>query len=354
MKERRQPPKNTPSRFDRALAAIAPGVALKRMRARLAIDAASGYEAARSDRARLRNFFAASQTADGDALPDLAVQRARSRALMMNAPLAAGAIHTNVTNVIGTGLRLSARADRATLQAVAGITPEQAAEFEARAEAEWRLFCRTEHCDITGGTDFDGLQELAYRSVLVNGDCFALVVKSRGGPFDFSLQLIEADRVCNPNRQPDSETFAGGVELDQAGAPLRYHVARFNRLTGVPHDWTRFNARAADGSPRVIHLIHRQRIGLTRGVPYLAPVMAALHSIERYTEAEITAAVLNACIAIIGESPTGDVTTADTTSGTSQGLHRADITYEPRHDDRRLHAWRKHQGLCRRSAQHGV
>lgn len=335
MKERPPKPPAPVSRIERAIAAVAPRYALNRMRARIAFEAASGFDAARRERPALRNMTVRSQSPDADALPGLDNQRAASRALMMNAPLAAGAIHTVVTNVVGTGLRVSARADRATLATVAGVQPDQVAAFEARAEAEWRLFCRAEHADIAGQSDFDSLQELAFRSVLLNGDCFALPVAGRGGPFDFAVQLIEADRVSNPNHRADHEGLAGGVEFDSAGAPMAYHIARIDRVTSISRDWRRYTARDAGGSPRVLHLIHRQRIGQTRGVPYLSPVVTALQAIDRYTEAEITAAVLNACIAIIGESEAGqapmkeEAVAAGTGSTATTGLRRADIQYEP-------------------------
>ena len=50
----------------------------------------------------MRNLNVRAQTADADILPDLETLRARSRHLIMNAPLAGGHQHT-VLNVVGTG-----------------------------------------------------------------------------------------------------------------------------------------------------------------------------------------------------------------------------------------------------------
>lgn len=320
--------------LDRAIAYVSPRLGAERARDRLRLTAASGYDAAKRELAALRNFSARAQTADADALPNLDTIRARSRKLIMNAPLAGGAIGTVVTNVVGVGLRMSPQADGKALAALAGITADQVKAFEEAAEREWRLFCRAENCDSAGSLDFSGLQELAFRSVLASGDCFAPIVAApRGRPFDFTLQLVEADRVSNPQFKPDSETLAGGVEYDAWGRPIAYHVAEMERTTSVRRSWRRLPARAADGSPRVLHLIHRDRIGQSRGVPYLAPVMAALADLDRYTQAEITAAVLNASIAILGESPTGgSPLTAEAEAaggGASPGLARANIEFEP-------------------------
>lgn len=322
--------------LDRAIEAISPERGVARLRARRTLAAVSGYDAAKRERAAMRNFNPRGQTADGDTLPNLPDMRARSRALMMNAPLAGGAVHTNVTNVVGTGLRLSARADRATLRDLARVDDARIATFEAQAEREWKLFCRAENCESTGELDFDEVQELAFRSTLVDGDCFLPVVGAeQGRSFDFTLQLVEADRVSNPNRRPDSDTLAGGIERGAGNRPIACHVAEIDRVTGVSRNWQRLPMRADDGSPRVLHLLHRRRIGQSRGVPYLAPVMSLLKDLDRYTEAEITAAVLNACFAIMGESPSGDsplkAEAQAAAGGTAKpgGLKRADIQFEP-------------------------
>lgn len=322
--------------IDRAIAYVAPRAAVDRQRARLRLTAASGYDAAKRELAALRNLATRAQTADADALPNLADMRARSRHLIMNAPLAGGAIGTVVTNVVGVGMRMSPQADGRALAALAGITTDQVRAFEEAAEREWRLFCRAEHADAAGQLSFAALQETAFRAMLSSGDCFAAVVAtSRGQPFDFALQLLEADRVSNPQFRPNSATLADGVEYDPSGRPVAYHVAELNRVTSHPHGWRRMPATAPDGSARVLHLIHRERIGQSRGVPYLAPVMAALADLDRYTKAEITAAVLNACIAILGDSPTGDsplkaeAAAAGGSTSPAPGFRRADIDFEP-------------------------
>jgi len=322
--------------LDRAIAYVSPRLGVSRARDRLRIGAASGYDAAKREIAAMRNLSAKAQTGDADTLPNLDLMRARSRALIMNAPLAGGAINTVVTNVVGVGLRMSPQADGRTLAALAGITPEQVKAFEEAAEREWRLFVRAEHCDAAGQMGFAAIQELAFRSTLGSGDCFAAVVQApRGRPFDFALQLIEADRVSNPQFKADGNMLGGGVEYDAGGRPVAYHVAEMDRNTSVKRNWRRMPATAPDGSPRMLHLIHRDRIGQSRGVPYLAPVMAALADLDRYTQAEITAAVLNASIAILGESPTGDsplkaeAAAAGGAASSSPGFRRAEIDFEP-------------------------
>jgi len=324
----------TATRLDRLIAQVSPRWASNRLRSRIQFEAASGYEAARRDRPSTRNWGIKAGTADQDTLPGLDNIRAASRDMVRNQPLAGGAISTVVTNVVGTGLRMSAQVDRPALSALAGVTEEQASAFEAAAEREWLLFCRREHCDAAGRLSFASMQELAFRSVLESGDVLAAAVASDAGqPFDFRLQLIEADRVSNPGRKADAQRLAGGVETETSGRPIAFHVADVSRVTGQQMSWRRLPAWGDDGTPRVLHLMHQRRIDQSRGVPYLAPVMTKLKELDRYSEAEITAAVLNACLAIMSTSPTGQsplqLEAESAGGGTAGGLQRADITFEP-------------------------
>jgi len=330
--------------LDRAIGIVSPARQAARMRARLdvqrmqiAASSMSGYEAAKRERAALRNFNARARTADEDVLPGIEDIRARSRHMMMNAPIARGAVNTVVTNVVGTGLRLSAQPDKAGLAATTMATEAQIGAFADAAQREWRLFDRKEHADTNLMLTTREMGELAFRTVMVSGDCFVLIVQGRSGvPFDFTLQLIEADRVCNPNFRSDTDALAGGIEYDAGGTPMAIHVVDLSRTGTGPRSWRRLPMRAPDGSPRVLHLMHRERIGQSRGVPYLAPVMAALKDLDRFSEAELTAAVLNAMIAIVGQSPDGSSplkaeaeAAGAGAGGATPGLRRTDVGLEP-------------------------
>lgn len=330
--------------LDRAIGVVSPRRLAARMKARLqvqrmdiAASGLSGYEAAKRQRASVRNFNPRARTADEDVLPALDVLRAQSREMMMNAPIARGAVQTVVTNVVGPGLRLSSQPDRTGLLASGEASEEQIGAFADAAQREWRLFNRKEFADTDMCLTFREMQELAYRSRKVSGDCFAAVVRGAdGSPFDFALQLIEADRVSNPNRRPDSETQAGGIEYDAFGKPVAVHVAELPRTGTGPTNWRRLPMRAPDGSPRVLHLMHRERIGQSRGVPYLAPVIGPIKDLSRASEAELTATVLNSMIAILGESADGasplkaEAEAAGAgAGGATPGLRRTDVDLEP-------------------------
>lgn len=53
-----------------------------------------------------------------------------------------------------------------------------------------------------------------------------------------------------------------------------------------------------DGERQVYHIMNRIRPGLTRGVPYLAPVIETLKQLDKYSEAEIMSAVVSAMFTV--------------------------------------------------------
>ena len=285
-----------PTLIDRVVTWLNPRAGFERHRARVLLNATGygGYTGGRRDRRAMRNWRPREASADTDILPDLSDLRARSRDLARNSPVATGALATAVTNVVGEGLQLQPAPDFAAL----GMTKQQAAEWGKLAKREWWNFCRS--CDFSRVQPFDELQALAFRGALDSGDVFVLrrYRKDDGDVYGTKLQVIEADRVSNPDRRADDDAIAGGVEVDGDGAPVAYHVTdrHHGAIRGGKLNWRRVPARSPGGLPRVIHLYDRLRPEQTRGVPYLAPVIEHLAQISRYAEAEVAGAVMSAMI----------------------------------------------------------
>ena len=183
--------------LDRAIRFVAPVYSAQRMRARMYDAMVSSYVgASRSDRA-LSQWNPRIGDADSDSIFDLDALRSRSRHLIRNAPIAAGAINTVVTNVVGTGLLLEPQIDAKAL----GMSEEEADEWEAQTEREWCLFADSPEIDARRTLSFSGLQELAFRSVLSSGDVLVVLpaIQRPGCPYRTKVQLVEADRLSNPH-----------------------------------------------------------------------------------------------------------------------------------------------------------
>lgn len=285
--------------LDKIITVINPIWGLKRQCARMHLSKAGGYSGASTSKRSLKEWAASYNDADGDILPDLGRLRTRSRDLARNNPIAGGAINTKVSNVVGSGLIFRADIDNQFLN----LSPEEEIAWEENVEREFKLWAESQYCDVTGLQTFYGLQALAFRSLLENGDVFALLpsVKQAGWPYTLSVQLIEADRISNADHKPDTDTLSGGIERDKNGRPVRFHIMNQHPGSTIhmsTRSWTIVAAYSSSGRRRVIHLMDRKRIGQNRGVPDLAPIMHALKQLGDYTEAEIDAAVVNAMFAV--------------------------------------------------------
>jgi lambda family phage portal protein len=311
---------------DKAIRFFDPIKANRRFRSRVSMALAGAYIGASTSRRQTLLWRTSAGDPDSDILTDLPKLRERSRDLVRNTPLATGAINTTVTNVVGTGLKLQSRLDRDTLN----LTEEQADAWEKNTEREFRLWAK--YCDAARTLNFTAIQELVFRQTLENGDIFTLLPRQQrnGSPYSLKLQLIEADRVCNPDGKQDSPTLAGGVEKDELGAPVSYHILK--QHPGNPYakqrEWTAVNVFGdKTGLRNCIHNYKVLRPGQTRGVPYLAPVIESLKQIDKYTESEIMAAVISAMLTVFIKSETGELglDTSDTQNETQSKSSDTDM-----------------------------
>lgn len=288
--------------LERAISTFAPQWAYRRQVAREKMAFVGAWKGASRARAALAGWNPVKGTsADEDNLTDLPDLIARSRDLVRSSPLATGAVGTTVLNVVGTGLALDPCPDHALL----GISEDEAEQWEENTLREFRLWAESANCDITRHDNFYGLQALTFRAVLEGGDCLALTpaIRRMDSPYMLAVQLIEAERLCNPNNQPDNKSIAGGVERDTFGAPLAYHIASDypvgRRTSRASLTWTRVPAFGGKSGRRsVLHLFDRTRPGQSRGIPFLAPVIEPLKQLDRYSDAELQAAVISGAFSV--------------------------------------------------------
>ncbi len=289
-----------------------PQAGASRYKARAAMALGGGYTAADKTRRANQKGSRREMDADGAILPDLQTLREESQEMYRNSPIATGAINTNITKVVGTGLKVKPQIDRDVLR----LSPEQADLWEKQAEREYLLATETIEFDLERQLPFSLQQGLIFLKVLEDGDLLVNLarVSRPGSPYKTKLNLIEAARVCNADFAADSDTLAGGVEKDEnTGAPVRYHVVnchpgsrRFWR-NRKQLSWQKLEAFGRNtGRPLVLHLFDKKRPGQSRGVPYLAPVVEMIKQLGRYTDAEIMAAVVSGMLTVFVTSESGE------------------------------------------------
>ena len=268
---------------------------------------ASGYSDAGASTIKrsLKAFVAHSLSAIEDIDYNNYTLRQRARMLYMASPVAASAINTNRTKIVGKGLRLKCNIDYSTL----GISPEAAKEWCRRTEAEFRLWCEGKHrCDALGMNNFFELQSLACKSWLMSGDVFALMKRENPtalNPYSLRIQLVEADRVCTPltfgnlwgvtEGEIEGRNIHDGVEVDECGRVVAYHICNVypGQMTAKMENWVRVKAVGdKTGTPNILHIMDAERPDQYRGVSLLASVIEMILQERRYIESEQMAALV--------------------------------------------------------------
>jgi lambda family phage portal protein len=244
-------------------------------------------------------------SADAEILPDLPALVARSSDLDRNSGVARGGIQTIVDNVVGSGLRLSARPDYRML----GRTREWATDWAREVEARFHAWYWSTACHAGDSLTGDQLTAQVFRSALTRGEAIALPLwlPDRGATAT-RLQTVEADRLSQPEGKAATVAFRGGIEFDAYGKPIAYHIRKTHPgdsaldLSTLPA-WERIPRETPFGRLRVIHIFDGERPGQSRGKPLLASVLPQFKNLDRYTQAELQAAVVNALVAMTITTP---------------------------------------------------
>ncbi|MEX3817928.1 phage portal protein [Paraburkholderia sp. BR14262] len=243
---------------------------------------------------------------------------ARARDLSRNDGWINGGVTRILDNTIGTNLKLSASPDYRALALRFGIgafDAKWADEYRRTVEALWRGYAENagRYNDaarqLTVGQQF----RLAMRHKLIDGESLGLVywmddrVGFGGADYATALMLVDPDRLSNPNQQMDTRYLRGGVEIDNHGVPIAYHIREAEQndmyLAIEANTWERVEREDEDGWLRVLHDYDRDRAGQHRGIGVFTPVLAHAKMLARYYGVELQAATIAATLGTYITSP---------------------------------------------------
>lgn len=269
--------------LDRAIGAVAPRAAVRRVLARQSFDMlARGYDGAARGR-RTDGWRAPGTSADTEVAIGGALLRDRMRDLVRNNPHAAKAVSVLVNNIVG-----------------AGIMPRAASgddRLDRKADTLWETW--SAECDADGQLDFSGLQTLACREMIEAGEVLIRRRPRRVSdalPVPLQLQVIESDLLdaSRNGELSDGGRIVQGVEFDAIGRRRAYWL-----FAQHPGDRGLMLRRRLDSAAvpaaDVAHVYEKQRTQV-RGVPWGAPVMRCLRDLDDWTQAELVRKKTEACV----------------------------------------------------------
>jgi lambda family phage portal protein len=204
--------------------------------------------------------------------------RARSRDLSRNNDYVRNFVRLCSRNIVGPdGFSLQPQAKKPDGK-------HDKADNAAISEAFWR-WAKLGQCDVTGKHSFLTLQRLIVETLAKDGECLIRRVKGRGD-FGYQLQLLDVGLLDETlNSDVVGKRIVMGVEIDDWGKPIAYHLKQANRMAG---DRLRI---AAD---EIWHLFLPLEIDQSRGVPWTTTGMLRLNMLAGYEEAAVTAARVGA------------------------------------------------------------
>lgn len=212
----------------------------------------------------------------------LGTMRARARQLVEDNGEAAGLLLDFESDIVGpAGARLQFRA---TKPRGGPLDP-----LNDRIEGAFSIWGAK--CTVDGIEDFASLQRLVIRTVIVDGEFFAIKHRGPQYPQGFALQPFDADLVDDTYNMPPNEagvSIVMGVEIDRYGRRLFYHV--WDRHPSSTNRGQRRAIPAAD----VVHVFKRVRVGQTRGITWFAPALVTWKMGDQYTESELVQSMLAA------------------------------------------------------------
>lgn len=228
---------------------------------------------------------------------------ARSWDASRNHMVAAGAMCRLKTNVVGTGIVPYAQVDYETL----GISAEEADELNTLIDDHWRYFAENpRECDAEGTQDFYQQQWTTLGTAALSGDCFVTTpfIERPGCRYGLKFQLIDPARVSQPYGQFERRDFIDGIQFDDVGMPIFYHIRSEHPDDDLVYPtnnvWTAVAVWGPEtGERRAFHVwCEIDQIGKVRGTPWLGPILEPLQTLEQYTRAELMAACVSSMFTV--------------------------------------------------------
>lgn len=243
----------------------------------------------------------------------------RVRDMVRNDGWSSGIVTRLLDNTIGGNFHPVPKPDYKFLAAYTGnkgFDADWARAYASWAKARYRTWSMSDgrYCDAGRRLTVPQMLAVAFRHKIVDGDALAVMhwLPERIGlgraMYATAVELVDPDRLSNPNNTMDLAHMRGGVEIDRHKAAVAYHIRKAHQgewWSGADTvTWERVPRETEWGRRLVVHDFEAARADQHRGgAGVLTPVLTRLKMLFRYDGAELEAALLNAIFSAYIESP---------------------------------------------------
>ncbi len=258
--------------LDKAIGFFSPSAELNRIRERIRIEAYfRAYDVSKTF-PQSDWTSTSGNSANADTKAAIAPGRNKARSLAQNNPYSLKATNVVVNETVGFGI-------------VPNITGTKKGQVK-RVKELWNQWGNTPLCDFDGRNNFSGLQRLALKATVIDGESLAL---KRATEKAICLKIIEADFIATDK---DLGKVYQGIELDDQGKKKKYHIYKAHPgerdATTQTQEIDPFN---------LIHLFRQERPGQLRGVTWAHAVVEKLKDFDDMQYATLVARKVQACFA---------------------------------------------------------
>jgi len=274
----------------------------------------------------------------------------RVRDMARNDGWASGSVTRILDNAIGANFRPIAKVDYRALAMQTGLKAFDAKwgdEYGRAVEAAWRTWANdpNRYCDVERKKTVSQMLRLAFRHKLVDGDALAVLqyrtdrLGHGRARYATTVQIIDPDRLSNPQQVFDMLKIRGGVEIDDDGVPVAYHIRKAHMgdwwSAEKTMTWERVPRETAWGRPIVVHDFDGDRAAQHRGSSIFTPIVQRLKMLIKYDEVELEASILNAVFGAYITSPYDPSLLEDSLDTSNEVFAYQDMRKEY-HDEKRL------------------
>lgn len=268
--------------------------------------AMGAFDGASTMDAELFSWEPSLRSADGELLADKLELDGRSKDSMRNDAYVQNGAEIQKDSIVGSLYLLNSKPATKVLD----LDDVWEQEFQEEVEAKFTLAAESpnNYFDAAGKLSFTEMIRLAIGIASYSGEYLASAewMRDAGRPFKTAIQMIDLDRLCNPNYQMDDQFMRRGIEINRYGRPIAAHVLRAyptdNVTNGDNFEWKRVPFRKPWGRLQMIHKLDPWRPDQSRGFSKMVAALKEMRMTKKFRDIVLQSAVLQATYAATIES----------------------------------------------------